>query len=79
MNYAGISANLISFVVDQNPSKQGKYMPGSRIPIVNEGFIQNFKPDYLIILPWNIKNEVMDVLQYIRSWGGKFVTAVPKF
>lgn len=77
MNYAGIRPDLISFVVDRNPAKQGKYMPGSRIPIVDETRLQEAQPDYVVILPWNLKAEVTHQLDYIRSWGGKCVTAVP--
>lgn len=77
MNYAGIRPDLISFVVDRNPSKQDKYMPGSRIPIVDESWLQQEKPDYVVTLPWNLKAEVMQQLEYIRTWGGRFVTAVP--
>ncbi len=78
INYAGIRHDLIAFVVDQNRFKQGKYLPGSRIPIVEEKELVNAKPDYVVILPWNLKSEVMDKLDYVRSWGGKFITAVPK-
>lgn len=78
MNYAGVRSDLISFAVDRNPVKQGKFMPGSRIPIVNEGQLQDIKPDYVIILPWNLRLEVMQQLDYIRSWSGQFVTAVPE-
>jgi len=77
MNYAGIRSDLISFVVDRNPNKQGKFMPGSRISIVDERRIPQEKPDYIVILPWNLKAEVMKQLEYIRQWGGKFVIAVP--
>lgn len=77
MNYAGIRPDLISFVVDRNPVKQGKYMPGSRIPIVGEEWLDRKHPDYVVILPWNLKNEITQQLDYIRSWGGKFVTAIP--
>ena len=78
MNYAGLRPDLISFVADRNPAKQGKYMPGSRIPIVGEGRLQGVKPDYVVILPWNLKTEVIEQLNYIRSWGGQFVTVVPE-
>lgn len=78
MNYAGIRPDLISFVVDRNPAKQGKYMPGSRIPIVYEPRLQQEKPDYVVILPWNLKTEVMHQLDYVRTWGGQFATAVPE-
>lgn len=77
MNYAGIRPDLISFVVDRNPAKQGKYMPGSRIPIVDEPRLQKAQPDYVVILPWNLKAEVTQQLDYIRTWGGQCVTAVP--
>ncbi|MEI7481702.1 MAG: class I SAM-dependent methyltransferase [Elusimicrobiota bacterium] len=77
LNYAGVRTDLIPYVVDRSPSKQGKYMPGSRIPIVDESIIRVEKPEYILILPWNIRTEVMEQLAYIREWGGKFVTAVP--
>lgn len=77
MNYAGIRPDLVSFVVDRNPAKQGKFMPGSRIPIVAEDHLKFAKPDYVVILPWNLKNEVMKQLSYIRGWDSRFVTAVP--
>ncbi|MBD3812299.1 MAG: class I SAM-dependent methyltransferase [Betaproteobacteria bacterium] len=78
MNYAGIRPDLVSFVVDRNPAKQGKYMPGSRIPIVEEKRLQHVKPDYVVILPWNLREEVMGQLDYIRTWDGKFCIAVPR-
>ncbi len=77
MNYAGIRPDLLPAVIDRNTAKQNKYMPGSRIPIVDEAFITKEKPDYVLILPWNLRNEVMEQLSYIRQWDGKFVTAVP--
>ena len=77
LNYAGIRADLIEFVVDLNPAKQNKYMPGSRIPIVNEERLKEEKPDYVLILPWNLKTEIYNQLSYVKTWGGKFVTAVP--
>ena len=78
MNYAGIRGDLIACVIDRNPAKQGKYMPGSRIPIVDEGWLTAKRPDYVLILPWNLSAEVMQQLEYIKAWGGCFVTAVPK-
>jgi len=78
MNFAGIRPDLISYVVDKNPAKQGKYMPGSRIPIVDEEKIKADKPDYIVVLPWNLKKEVMTQLEYVRDWGAQFVTAVPE-
>jgi 2-polyprenyl-3-methyl-5-hydroxy-6-metoxy-1,4-benzoquinol methylase len=78
MNYAGVRPDLLSFVVDLNPAKQNKFMPGSRIPIVDASYIESAKPDYIVILPWNLTAEVMNQLEYIRAWGGKFVTAIPQ-
>jgi SAM-dependent methyltransferase len=78
LNYAGIRSDLISFVVDRNPAKQGKYLPGSRIPIVTEERLREKRPDYIVIFPWNIKAEIMTQLTYIKAWGGKCVTAVPE-
>lgn len=78
INYAGIRPDLIPRVVDRNPAKQGKYLPGSRIPIDEEMRIMAEKPDYVVILPWNLRDEVMTQLAYIREWGGQFVTAVPQ-
>lgn len=77
INFAGARPDLIGFVVDRNPAKQGKYLPGSRIPIVDEARLRETRPDYVVILPWNLKAEVMAQLDYIRAWGGRFVTAVP--
>ena len=77
MNYAGVRPGLLSFVVDANPAKQGKYMPGSRIPIVDEGHLTQARPDFIVLLPWNLKTELMQQLQYVREWGARFVTAVP--
>lgn len=78
LNYAGVKADFVSAVVDKNPAKQNKYMPGSRIPIVDESVISKYQPDYIVIFPWNLKSEVMEQLSYIRDWGGKFVCAVPQ-
>jgi len=77
MNYAGVRRDLISFVVDRNPAKQGRFMPGSRIPIVTEDQLKQAQPKYVVILPWNLKTEIVQQLDYIMNWGGKFVVAVP--
>lgn len=77
LNYAGVRQDLLSAVVDLNPAKQNKYLPGSRILIVDESIIRQQKPDYVLILPWNLREEIMEQLAYIREWGGQFVTAVP--
>lgn len=77
MNYAGVRPDLMPYVVDRNPAKQDKFMPGSRIPIVAETHLRRSRPDYVVILPWNLREEVMAQLAYIREWGGQFVTPVP--
>ena len=77
LNYAGVRPDLLPYVVDKNPNKQGKCLPGSRIPIVAEAHLRKERPAYVVILPWNLKAEVMEQLSYIREWSGRFVTAVP--
>ena len=77
LNYAGVRQDLLSYVVDLNPAKQGKFLPGCRTPIVNETHLRQNRPDYVLILPWNLRAEVVEQLAYIRDWGGRFVTAVP--
>lgn len=78
MNFAGIRPDLIPYVVDRAAAKQGKFMPGSRIPIVTEAHMEADQPDLVVILPWNIKEEVMKQLSDLRSRGTRFVTAVPQ-
>lgn len=78
MNFAGVRPDLISYVVDRNPAKQGQYMPGSRVPIVDESRLRSDRPDVIVLLPWNLKTELMEQLSYARSWGARFVTAVPR-
>ena len=70
--------DLIEFVADRNPAKQGKFMPGSRIPIVGEDQLRAAKPDYVALLPWNLRTEVKAQLAYVAEWGGQLVTAVPR-
>ena len=77
LNYAGVKADLIEFVVDKSPYKQGLYLPGSHIPVVSEEVLRNSVPDYVLILPWNIKDEVVTQLDYLRVNGCQFVVAVP--
>lgn len=77
LNYAGIHRDLVAFVADRNPAKQGKYMPGSHIPIVYEDTLKAAQPDYVLILPWNLKKELKQQLAYVKDWGGKLITAVP--
>ena len=78
MNYAGLKNDLIDFVVDKLKFKQGKFLPASHIPIVDEKIIRKLKPKYVLILPWNIKDEIIDQLTYIKEWDGKFLVALPK-
>jgi SAM-dependent methyltransferase len=78
LNYAGVKNDLIEFVVDKSPHKQGKYLPASHIPVVSEEKISELKPEYVLILPWNIKDEVIEQLSYIKEWNGKFVRVVPQ-
>jgi SAM-dependent methyltransferase len=77
LNYAGVRPDLLPYVVDRNPAKQHKFLPASRIPIVDEIQLQQTKPDYVLILPWNLSTEIKTQLAYIRDWNGRFVTAVP--
>ena len=78
LNYAGVKSDLIEFVVDKSPHKQGKYLPASHIPIVKEEEMMKLQPEYVLILPWNIKDEVIEQLSYIKEWNGKFVVAIPE-
>lgn len=78
LNFCGIKSDFIDFVVDKAPSKIGKYLPGSHIPIVQEQLIKETKPDFVVIFAWNIKDEIVEQLSYIREWNAKFVTAIPK-
>lgn len=78
LNYCQVSRDLVNFTVDVNPYKQGLYLPGTHIPIEDPEKIRKEKPDYLLILPWNLKNEIMEQMRFVREWGGKFVVAVPK-
>jgi SAM-dependent methyltransferase len=78
LHYCGIGKDLIQFTVDRNPYKQGRFLPGSRIPIFHPDRIPQAKPDYVIILPWNLKDEIMGQMEFIRDWGGKFVVPIPK-
>jgi 2-polyprenyl-3-methyl-5-hydroxy-6-metoxy-1,4-benzoquinol methylase len=78
LNYAGVRRDLLPYVVDRNPAKQGKYLPGSRIPIVPEARIRDECPVSILVLPWNLRSEVMDQLAYVREWGARFVTFVPE-
>ncbi len=78
LNYCGIKNDLIEYVVDASPHKQGKFLPGSHIPITSEDMIKKNKPDYILILPWNLKDEITTQLNYVREWDSKFVIPIPQ-
>ncbi|MFA6336328.1 MAG: class I SAM-dependent methyltransferase [Bacteroidales bacterium] len=79
LNYCGVKGKeMIKVVADASPHKQGRFLPGSHIPVVSPEKIKELKPDYLIIFPWNLKEEIMQQNAFIRAWGGKFVTAIPE-
>ncbi len=78
LNYCGIGKDLIEYTVDKSPHKQGRFLPGTHIPIYHPDRIRETKPDYVVILPWNLKDEIMEQLRFIREWGGRFVLPIPK-
>jgi SAM-dependent methyltransferase len=78
LNYCGIRADLVAFTVDRSPFKQGKFLPGTHIPIFAPDQIFEVRPDYVLILPWNLKDEIMSQLHDVREWGGQFVVAIPE-
>ncbi|WP_312518681.1 class I SAM-dependent methyltransferase [Anaerospora sp.] len=77
LNYCGIRTDFLEYTVDRSPHKQGKFLPGTYIPIFHPDEIRKTQPDYVLILPWNLKDEIMEQLEYIRKWGGKFIVAIP--
>jgi hypothetical protein len=78
LNYCGVRTDFIAYTVDKSPYKQDHYLPGVRIPIHNPDMIKRTKPDYVLILPWNIKEEVMAQMEFLREWGGRFVVPIPE-
>lgn len=78
LNYAGVRPDLLPYVVDASPHKQGRFLPGSRIPVVAEALLRRDKPDVVLVLPWNLMPEIEQQLEYVRVWGGGFATAVPE-
>jgi len=78
LNYCGIRQDFMDYTVDRSPHKQGKYTPGTHIPILSPDRIRETKPDYVLILPWNLKDEISQQMAYIREWGGKFVIPIPE-
>ena len=77
LNFSGVRPDLLPYVVDKSDAKKDKFMPGSRVPIMSETQLKKDKPDYIVIFPWNIQDEIIEQLAYIREWGGKFVIFIP--
>ncbi len=77
LHYCGVGKDLIAYTVDRNPYKQGRFLPGTHIPIQHPDRIRETKPSYVLILPWNLKDEIMEQLSFIREWGGRFVVPIP--
>jgi len=78
LNYCGIRTDLLDYTVDRNPYKQGKFTPGTHIPIYGPEKVSETRPDYLFILPWNVKDEIMAQMAPIREWGGQFIVPIPE-
>ena len=78
LNYCGVRADLLEFTVDRSPHKQGRFLPGTRIPICSPDRIRETRPDYVLILPWNLRDEIVEQMAYVREWGGRFVLPVPR-
>jgi hypothetical protein len=78
LNYCGVRTDLIDYTVDRSPHKQGHFLPGVHIPIYAPEQIRQTRPDYLLILPWNLREEVMQQMSCVREWGGKFVVPIPE-
>jgi SAM-dependent methyltransferase len=78
LNYCGIRTDFIDFTVDKNPYKHGRYLPGTHIPILAPGSIEKMRPDYVLVLPWNLKDEIMKQMAYVRDWGGRFIIPIPE-
>lgn len=77
LNYAGVKSDLVRFVADASPHKQGRFMPGTHIPVVGEKQLRAVRPAFVLILPWNLRGEIVKQLSYIHEWGGQFVVAIP--
>jgi hypothetical protein len=78
LNYCGVGTDFIDYTVDRSPHKQGRFLPGTHIPIYHPDRIRETRPDYVLILPWNLKEEVMGQMAHIRDWGGRFVVPIPE-
>jgi len=78
LNYCGLGPDCIDFTVDRSPYKQGKFLPGTHIPIHAPDKLREFRPDYVLILPWNVKDEIIQQMSDVRSWGGQFIVPIPE-
>lgn len=78
LNYCGVGPDLLPYTVDRSPHKQGRYLPGTRIPIAGPDRLREEKPDYVLVLPWNLRDEIVEQMADVRSWGGRFVVAIPE-
>jgi hypothetical protein len=78
LNYCGIRGDLLEYTVDRSPHKQGRFLPGTHLPICAPDYVRETRPDYLLILSWNLRDEIIDDVSYIRDWGGKFVVPIPE-
>ncbi|MEO7386429.1 MAG: methyltransferase C-terminal domain-containing protein, partial [Gammaproteobacteria bacterium] len=77
LNYCGIGTDFLEFTVDRNPAKQGTWTPGTRIPILDPDAILERRPDFVLILPWNLRDEIVQKMSAVRDWGGQFVVPIP--
>jgi hypothetical protein len=78
LNYCGVRSDFLDFTVDRSPHKQGCFLPGTRLPILHPDKLKEARPDYVLILPWNLKEEIVQQVGYIRDWGGRFVVPIPE-
>ena len=78
LNYCGVRDDLVDYTVDRSPHKQGLFLPGTHLPVYAPDRIRNTRPDYILILPWNLRDEIINDLSYIREWDGKFVVPIPE-
>ena len=78
LNYCGVRADFLDFTVDRSPHKQGRFLPGTRLPIFHPDKLKEARPDFVLILPWNLKDEIMQQIGYVRDWGGRFVVPIPE-
>ncbi len=78
LNYCGVRTDFLDYTVDASPHKQGKFLPGTHIPVHHPSMLKETRPDYVLILPWNLRDEIVSQHAYVREWGGRFLTPVPR-